>query len=486
MSKWKIASYKELAQILKNNGVGKKVSFAKCFEVQGNGCIDPDSVKNHYGAVLLNHFCVNYLLISQYGINGNFATYAYDEHQSIESSLRDFFTTYGFDKNRICVDVTVNGQKEQESYHSDDELCKCAYCNTHIPWGGADMARGSIWSCEECGDCFCEACFKEKHDKRIAHEMFSMDGAIDDIKCPGCYSKQTITIVKDLSERICKRCGSSVFLSELPQYAFDCRICDEDLFIFETEIRQPPKVEGTTKDTGFLDVNHNDESCPYCEEITYNLPNSKVSKCAHCYAEIFPCAGCEEVLDGCCTWNQAELRCDRFNRSEAEITRLKIEELAFHKDKLFELEAKYEKYAGVPIQKLNMESRRMLVALSEQIALEKQQIKKLKWYLSALPTTSISISTPTTTSIKIPTPFGKLTAEVTSDPAYPGIAVYLDEDEGLKDLVMVEVMPDHPEEGRKSLRAIVWGDASNEDYTHSIYFGAINTAEDSKNEPENA
>ena len=75
---------------------------------------------------------------------------------------------------------------------SNDELCQCEYCKTEIAWNGADEQYGSIWSCEKCGHYFCEMCFKAKHGLETAHEMFSGEGAIDEMLCPGCYKDHSI------------------------------------------------------------------------------------------------------------------------------------------------------------------------------------------------------------------------------------------------------------------------------------------------------
>lgn len=54
-----------------------------------------------------------------------------------------------------------------------------------------------------------------------------------------------------------------------------------------------PMVEGTKKDTGFVSLNHVDsEACSGCGGITYNIPDDRISLCAHCGSELSPCAGC--------------------------------------------------------------------------------------------------------------------------------------------------------------------------------------------------
>ena len=121
----------------------------------------------------------------------------------------------------------------------------------------------------------------------------------------------------DIAEIICRKCKSSVFKSENPNYAYQCKICDEDLYGFETEQRPPLIVEGSKEDTGFMGLGYADEGCSHCMDITYNIPTDRVSLCAHCRKELFPCAGCEDGADGICTWDSHNQRCDRFNHSKA-------------------------------------------------------------------------------------------------------------------------------------------------------------------------
>jgi len=69
------------------------------------------------------------------------------------------------------------------------------------------------------------------------------------------------------------------------------------------------KVEGTIEDTGFKGIDFCDEYCSKCEHITFNVPTDRVSRCAHCGVELFPCAACEQE-DGC-QWTE-ETGCQRF------------------------------------------------------------------------------------------------------------------------------------------------------------------------------
>jgi len=123
------------------------------------------------------------------------------------------------------------------------------------------------------------------------------------------------TVSDDITELICRRCKSSIFKSENPDYAYQCKICDEDLYSFETEQRISPMVEGTKEDTGFVGVGYVDELCSHCMNETFNIPTNRVSLCAHCENELFPCAGCENSQDGVCTWDSHNLRCNRFAHS---------------------------------------------------------------------------------------------------------------------------------------------------------------------------
>ena len=96
--------------------------------------------------------------------------------------------------------------------------------------------------------------------------------------------------------RFCFRCDSRVWISELEDYAYQCFECDEDLFSFEVINRSV--VEGTKVDTGFFGPGFCDGSCGECMEETFNIPSNRVSKCAHCSAELFPCAACETSENG--------------------------------------------------------------------------------------------------------------------------------------------------------------------------------------------
>ena len=120
-----------------------------------------------------------------------------------------------------------------------------------------------------------------------------------------------------LTELVCFRCRSSVFKSENPEYVYECRICDEDLYSFETRLRTPPIVEGVTNgDTGFKD-GFSDELCGNCDAEVYNIPNNRVSLCPSCNACIMACNCCDSLADGHCSWDGINLRCDHFNYPES-------------------------------------------------------------------------------------------------------------------------------------------------------------------------
>lgn len=71
------------------------------------------------------------------------------------------------------------------------EICVCSICKTEISWDGADDNKGIIWSCEKCGEFFCEQCFKNKHGEKVYYSMVSdaetTDNENDEILCPKCY-----------------------------------------------------------------------------------------------------------------------------------------------------------------------------------------------------------------------------------------------------------------------------------------------------------
>jgi len=58
--------------------------------------------------------------------------------------------------------------------------------------------------------------------------------------------------------------------------------------------------------------------------------------------------------------------------------------------------------------------------------------------------------------IEIQTVFGKLIAEQSGDPHYPGIHICLERNDGERQLVLVESTPGTPCESTHTLRALVW------------------------------
>jgi hypothetical protein len=67
-------------------------------------------------------------------------------------------------------------------------------------------------------------------------------------------------------------------------------------------------VEGTKQNTGAKGSGCCDVCCPYCERDTFGVPDNRVSLCAHCGAELFPCEACN---DGC-DWSGRLQSCHRF------------------------------------------------------------------------------------------------------------------------------------------------------------------------------
>ena len=68
-----------------------------------------------------------------------------------------------------------------------DTIESCTICGIVSSWDGSDGGP-NLWSCEKCGATFCEQCFEGKHGAKTAHEMFGMDGSIDEILCPECHT----------------------------------------------------------------------------------------------------------------------------------------------------------------------------------------------------------------------------------------------------------------------------------------------------------
>ncbi len=77
--------------------------------------------------------------------------------------------------------------------------------------------------------------------------------------------------------------------------------------------------------------------------------------------------------------------------------------------------------------------------------------------------------------IDVDTAFGKLFAEVSGNPDYPGIVICVERDgeDGRYDhqLALAECTPDHPNNGDHALRLMIWGNDDIDDYTtaHTFY-----------------
>jgi len=118
--------------------------------------------------------------------------------------------------------------------------------------------------------------------------------------------------------RRCKHCHSRVSARKvLPEYPYYCLGHGEDLREHETYEAEPikavnPTVEGTADDAGFIGANYCDEYCSHCSNVTFNIPGDRVSLCAHCGEELFPCALCD---DGC-DWSNDTFGCHRFEHSD--------------------------------------------------------------------------------------------------------------------------------------------------------------------------
>jgi hypothetical protein len=111
---------------------------------------------------------------------------------------------------------------------------------------------------------------------------------------------------------VCRKCGERVWKSQSNKYRYECFGCGRHLQ--ERGVmpasEQKPIVEKETDDNGFIDFLRADEYCPICENVTENVPVRRMSLCAHCGAELFPCAGC--MQEAGCQWNNTEYGCQRF------------------------------------------------------------------------------------------------------------------------------------------------------------------------------
>ena len=79
--------------------------------------------------------------------------------------------------------------------------------------------------------------------------------------------------------------------------------------------------------------------------------------------------------------------------------------------------------------------------------------------------------------IVVPTAFGKLIAEPSTDPDYPGIWILLvrkdDEEEYETAIALIESWQDIDLADTKVLRAVVFGDMAKEDVTHDVRIARI-------------
>lgn len=76
--------------------------------------------------------------------------------------------------------------------------------------------------------------------------------------------------------------------------------------------KEPQIVEGTKEDTGFKGFVFTDEMCSFCSGETFNIPIYRVSLCAHCGAELFPCSACESK----CDWDNETHSCHKYSHTE--------------------------------------------------------------------------------------------------------------------------------------------------------------------------
>ena len=132
-----------------------------------------------------------------------------------------------------------------------------------------------------------------------------------------CYQIGSLGVY-EVTGKVCRRCTARVYKTDNPKqgYSYQCFECDEDLFPFEVmpESHLAPKIEGTKEEAGFISTEHVDQPCFHCGNTTFNVPISRMSLCAHCFAEIFPCIGCPEEK---CGWNRADKGCQRFIHTPA-------------------------------------------------------------------------------------------------------------------------------------------------------------------------
>ena len=72
-------------------------------------------------------------------------------------------------------------------------------------------------------------------------------------------------------------------------------------------------------------------------------------------------------------------------------------------------------------------------------------------------------------TLQIRLPNGYLVASISADPDYPGIDVeYVDDNEKETDLSRPRVLIEAPVEDNGAIRALIWNDPKDEDYTEEI------------------
>ena len=89
--------------------------------------------------------------------------------------------------------------------------------------------------------------------------------------------------LKRFANKLCPKCGESLWESDLPEYSYVCFDCDENFYEFEVET---------------IDVF--DEWCPYCK-CENEFPNEfKPHRCKGCGRQLLPCSLCtDEVCETC-------------------------------------------------------------------------------------------------------------------------------------------------------------------------------------------
>ena len=72
-------------------------------------------------------------------------------------------------------------------------------------------------------------------------------------------------------------------------------------------------------------------------------------------------------------------------------------------------------------------------------------------------------------TLQIRLPNGYLVATISQDPDYPGVDIeYVDDNERETDLSRPRVLVEAPIEDNGAIRALIWNDSKNEDYTKDI------------------